>query len=63
MVKASKFVANESLLAFVMDAGGNTALTGASENATDAFANLLNRDCRCPFFFPDVLQSLKTRWR
>ena len=52
VVKASEFVANESFLAFVMDAGGNTALIGASENAADAFADLWDRDRWRPFFFP-----------
>lgn len=56
VVKASEFVADESLLAFEMDAGGNTALTDASENAADAFADLLNRDRRCPFFSPAGLR-------
>jgi len=56
VVKASKFVAYESLLSFVVDAGGNTALTDASEYAADAFANLLNRDRWCPFFSPAGLR-------
>ena len=56
MVKASEFVANESLLSLALDVGGSTALTGASENAADAFANLLNRDRRRPFFFPAGLR-------
>ncbi len=56
VVKASEFVANESLLAFAMDAGGNTALTDTSENAADAFADLLNRNRRSPFFFPAGLR-------
>ena len=52
MVKASKFVASEPLLSLALDVGGSTALTGASENAADAFANLLNGDRRRPFFSP-----------
>ncbi len=52
MVKASKFVANETLLSFVMEAGGSIALMGASEDGTDAFANLRDGDRGCPFFFP-----------
>ncbi len=56
MVKASKFVASEPLFSLALDVGGSTALTGASENAADAFANLLNGDRRRPFFFPAGLR-------
>jgi hypothetical protein len=52
MVQASKFVASETLLSFVPDAGESIASTGALEDDTDALADLLNSDCWRPFFFP-----------
>ncbi len=52
MVKASKFVANETFLSFVMEVGGSIAWMGAPEDGTDAFANLRDGDRWCPFFSP-----------
>ena len=52
MVEASEFVAGETFFSFAPDAGGSIASTPALEDATDAFSDLLNRDCWCPFFFP-----------
>ena len=56
MVKASEFVAGEPLLAFVQDAGGNTASVGAMQDGTDAFADLRYRDRWGPFFSPAGLR-------
>ena len=61
MVKPSKFVSDESLLPFVQDAGGSTALIEALKDGTDAFADLWNRDRRCVFFFPGGLPTLRTK--
>ena len=63
MVKASEFVASDPLLAFVQDAGVNTASVSAVQDGTDACADLLHRDRRCPFFFPAGLPSPKTTWQ
>ena len=63
MVKASEFVANEPLLAFVQDVGVNTASVSAVQDGTDAFADLLHRDRRCPFFFPAGFLLPRTTWQ
>ncbi len=63
MVKASEFVANKPLLAFVQDVGGNTAFVNAVQDGTDALADLRHCDRRCPFFFPAGLRSPRTRWQ
>ena len=63
MVEASEFVANEPLLAFVLDAGGNTASMHAVQDGTDAFSDLRHCDRRGPFFFPAGLLSPKTTWQ
>ncbi len=63
VIQASKLVAGESLLSFVSDAGGYTASAAPREDRTDAFANLLDRDCRRPFFSPAVLRTPETTWR
>ena len=56
MVKASKFVANETFLLFLLETGGSTALMGATEDVADAFADLRDRDRWRPFFFPAGLR-------
>jgi hypothetical protein len=63
MIKAGEFVANEPLLSFVQDSGVSTASVGAVQDGTDAFADLWNRDRRCPFFFPAGLLLPKTTWQ
>ena len=63
MIEASEFVANEPLLALVQDLGVNTASVSAVQDGTDAFADLRHCDRRCPFFFPAVLLSPKTKWQ
>ena len=63
VIQASKLVAGESLLSFVPDARGYTASAAAREDRTDAFADLLHRDCRRPFFFPAVLRTPETTWQ
>ena len=56
MVKASELVARETLLSFVPDAGGCTALTVSLKDGADTFAYLLNCDGRCYFFSHDGLR-------
>ena len=63
VVKASEFVASESLFAFAQDAGGRIASACAVQDGADAFADLLHRDRRCPFFFPAGLRSQETTLR
>ena len=60
VIQASKFVAGKSLLLFVPDAGGYTASAASNEDRTDAFADLLYRDCGRPFFSPAVLRTPET---
>jgi len=60
MVEASEFAANESLLAFSLDAGRNTASVSVVQDQTDAGADLLYRDRRCQFFFPVGLPLSRT---
>ncbi len=55
MVKASELVANETLLSFVPDAGGYTALTSSLKDGADAFAYLLDSNRWRYFFFLDGL--------
>ena len=63
MVQASKFAAFEALFALAGDARGNTASASSLKDRGNAFAKLLKRNRRCPFFFPDGLLSLRTKWR
>ena len=60
VIQASKLVAGKSLFLFEPDAGGYTASAAPNEDRTDAFADLLHRDCRRPFFFPVVLRTPET---
>ena len=63
MVKASEFVACEPLLAFVQDAGVNTASVRAVQDGTDGCADLWDRDRWRPFFSPAGLPLPKTTWQ
>ena len=63
MVKAGEFVADEPLLSLVQDLEVNTASVSAVQDGTDAFADLRHGDRRCPFFFPAVFLSPKTKWQ
>ena len=63
MIKASEFISSEPLLAFVQDAGVNTASVSVVQDGTDAFADLWDGDRRCPFFSPAGLPSPRTTWQ
>ena len=63
VIQASKLVAFETLFAFVRNVGVGIASAGAMQNRCDALADLWNGDCRCPFFSPAVLPSLRTSWQ
>ena len=61
MVPAGEFVSHEPLLAFVEEAGVGIASALAMQDQRDALADLLERNRRCPFFFPRRASVVKNQ--
>jgi hypothetical protein len=50
VIKASEFVAGQSLFAFALDTGDSSASAGSVKDHGNAFSDLRDRDGRCVFF-------------
>ena len=63
VIKSCQLVALKPTLAFSLDSSWCVASAGATQNLGETFADLWNRDCRCPFFFPAVPLARETKWQ